>query len=185
MRWQPRRHGVGRQRPASAEKRALSPRKHGHHGQPAPSSRTARPRQPQQTTGPRTPARYGAAPSPRIFPPMRPPPGGQWLKTDIPNAGIRVREISPLAAALAVVDVMRRLEECRPPELVAAGVARHPQMPHAPAPLVLLLRRGAQARLPPDLRHSRPQPVAEWAAIRLVIEHRYRHKISHAPLNHL
>ena len=111
--------------------------------------------------------------------------GQRALKTDNPNAGNCVREISPLAAALAVVDVMRRLEECRPPELVAAGVARHPQMPHAPAPLVLLLRRGAQARLPPDLRHSGPQPVAEWAAIRLVIEHRYRHKISHAPLNHL
>jgi hypothetical protein len=89
------------------------------------------------------------------------------------------RAIDPLVAvaALVVVDVMRRLVERRPPELVAAGVARHPQMPHAPAALVFFLRRGAQARPPPDLRHSGPQPVAEWAAMRLVIEHRYRHKM--------
>jgi hypothetical protein len=81
----------------------------------------------------------------------------------------------PLAAARAVGDVMRRLVERRPPELVAAGVARHPQMPHTPAPLTFVLRRGAQARLPADLRHPGPQPVAERAAMRLVIEHRYRH----------
>jgi hypothetical protein len=72
---------------------------------------------------------------------------------------------------------MRRLVERRPPELVAAGVARHPQMPHPPAPLIFFLRRGAQARMPPDLRHPGPQPVAERAAMRLVIEHRYRHKM--------
>jgi len=99
------------------------------------------------------------------------------LKTENPNAGNSVREIDPLAFALAEVDVMRRLVERRPPEFVAAGVARHPKVPHTPAPLVFLQRRRAQARLPPDLRLSRPQPVTERAAMRLMIEHRYRHKM--------
>jgi hypothetical protein len=76
-----------------------------------------------------------------------------------------------------IVRVMRRLIERRPPKLVATGVARHPEVPHAAAPFVFFPRRGAEARLPPNLRQAGPQPMAERAAMRLVIEHRYGHQM--------
>ncbi len=47
-------------------------------------------------------------------------------------------------------------------------------------PLGHLLRCGADARLPPDLRHAGPQRVTERAALRLVIEHGYGHEDDHA-----
>ena len=50
-------------------------------------------------------------------------------------------------------------------------------MSHAPAALACFPRCRADIRLPPDLRHARPQLVTERAVLRLVIEHGYEHKM--------
>jgi hypothetical protein len=75
------------------------------------------------------------------------------------------------------MNVVRRLVEGRLPKLVVAGVTEHHEVPHALATLVCFPGRRAEAGFPPDLRHSGPQLVAEWAALRLVIEQRYRQKM--------
>jgi len=72
---------------------------------------------------------------------------------------------------LVMVDIVRRLVKRRLPELIVTGVTWHPEVPHAAAPFGRLLRHRADAGLPPDLRHTGPQRVTEWAALRLVIEH--------------
>jgi hypothetical protein len=78
---------------------------------------------------------------------------------------------------LMVLDVVRRLVEGHLQELVVARVARHPEVPHAPAARVCFLRRCTDAGFPPDLRHAGPQLMTERAVLRLVIEQRYRHKM--------
>jgi hypothetical protein len=70
---------------------------------------------------------------------------------------------------------MRRLVERRIPELLVAGLARHPHVPHAPAVLGSLPGRRADAGFPADPRHARPQRMTERAAFWLVFENRYRH----------
>ena len=79
-----------------------------------------------------------------------------------------------------MVDVMRRLVEHRVPELVVAGVTRHPEVPHAPTALGSFTGCRADAGFPPYLRHAGPQLVTERAALRLVIEHGYGHEDDHA-----
>ena len=79
-----------------------------------------------------------------------------------------------------MVDVMRRLVEHRVPELVVAGVTRHPEVPHAPTTLGSFTGCHADTGFPPDLRHARPQPMTERATLRLVIEHGYGHEDDHA-----
>jgi hypothetical protein len=76
-----------------------------------------------------------------------------------------------------MLDVARRLIEPHFPQLVVARVTRHPEVPHAPAAFVCLLRRGADAGFPSDLGYARPQLMIERAVLRLVIEQRYRHKM--------
>ena len=53
-----------------------------------------------------------------------------------------------------MLDVVRRFVEHRVPVLPVAGVAGHPEVPHAPATLVCFPRRRAETRLPSDLRHA-------------------------------
>ena len=78
-----------------------------------------------------------------------------------------------------MVDVMRRLVEHRVPELVVAGVTRHPGCP-MPRPRSAASRGcRADAGFPPYLRYAGPQLVTERAALRLVIEHGYGHEDYH------
>jgi hypothetical protein len=78
---------------------------------------------------------------------------------------------------LAAPDVVRRLVERRVPELDAAGLAGHQQVPHAPAAFGSLLRRSADAGFPADPGLAGPQRVAERAALRLVLEQGHRHEM--------
>jgi hypothetical protein len=71
--------------------------------------------------------------------------------------------------------VVRRLEEHRLPELVAAAAAGDQDVPHAAAPAGSFAGRPAQARFPAHLRPAGPQLVTERAAFRLVLEHRDGH----------
>jgi hypothetical protein len=80
--------------------------------------------------------------------------------------------------------VVRRLEEHRLPELVVAAVAGDQDVPHAAAAPGSFAGRFTQARFPAHLRLAGPQPVAERAALRLVLEKRngnlnYRARTSH------
>jgi hypothetical protein len=78
---------------------------------------------------------------------------------------------------LAARDVVRRLVEGRVPALGVAGLAGHQQVPHAPAAFGSFLRRRADAGFPADPGLTRPQRVAERAALRLVLEQGHRHKM--------
>ena len=67
---------------------------------------------------------------------------------------------------------MRGLVERRVPELLVAGLARHPHMAHAPATLGTFPGWRADTGLPADARHAGPQPVTERASFWLVFENR-------------
>jgi hypothetical protein len=64
----------------------------------------------------------------------------------------------------------RGLEKCGLPAFLLALEAVQPQMTHPPAAGRRFLRRLADARTPPDLDQARSQLVAEWAALRLMLE---------------
>jgi hypothetical protein len=76
--------------------------------------------------------------------------------------------------------VVRRLEEHRLPELVVTPVALDPDVPHAAAAPGGFPGRLADARLPAHLRPAGPEPVAERAALRLVLEQGNGHLNDHA-----
>jgi hypothetical protein len=76
--------------------------------------------------------------------------------------------------------VVRWLEEHRLPELVVAAVAGDQDVTHATAAPGSVAGRFTQARLPAHLRLAGPQLVTEWAAFRLILEHRDGHLNDHA-----
>jgi hypothetical protein len=76
--------------------------------------------------------------------------------------------------------VVRRLEEHRLPELIVAAVTGDQDVTHAAAASGGFAGRFTQARLPAHLRLAGPQLVAEWAALRLILEHRDGHLNDHA-----
>jgi hypothetical protein len=79
------------------------------------------------------------------------------------------------ASGLLVPDVVRRFVERGVPELLVAGLARHPYMPHAAAKLGSLPRRRADTGFPADSGQAGPQLVTERAALWLVFENRHGH----------
>jgi hypothetical protein len=74
---------------------------------------------------------------------------------------------------LMVRDVERRLVKRRLPELIVTGFARHPEV----TPLGSLPCRCAETGLPADPCPTWPQRVTERTVTRLVVEHRYGHKV--------
>jgi hypothetical protein len=76
--------------------------------------------------------------------------------------------------------VVRGLVERRLPELVVAGVAGHHHVSHAPPAFRCFPGRCADARLPAYPRLTWPKLVAEWAALRFIIEQGYGHSGDHA-----
>ena len=85
-----------------------------------------------------------------------------------------------LGARRAVPDVMRRLVERGLPELIVAGTAGHPDVPHAAAAFGSLPGCRADAGLPAHLGPAGPQLMTERAILRLVFENRYWHENDHA-----
>jgi hypothetical protein len=76
--------------------------------------------------------------------------------------------------------VVRRLEGHRLPELVVAAVTGDQDVTHATAAPGSFAGRFTQARFPAHLRLAGPQLVTEWAAFRLILEHRDGHLNDHA-----
>jgi len=75
--------------------------------------------------------------------------------------------------------VVRRLKECRLPELVVAAVAGDADVSHAAAPRGGFPGWFAHARRPAHLRLAGPQLMTEWAGFRLVLEQGSRHLHDH------
>ena len=75
---------------------------------------------------------------------------------------------------------MRRLVERGLPELIVAGTAGHPDVPHAAAALGSFPGRRTDAGLPADLGPAGPKLMTERATLRLVFENRYWHENDHA-----
>ena len=93
-----------------------------------------------------------------------------------PAARLRRQGAGRPASQRTMADVVRRLVEHRPPELVVAAIAGDSDVSHTPATLGSLAGGCADAGLPAHLTLTRPELMTVRAALRLVLEQGNGHR---------